>query len=345
MSSFWNFVFGAVLVVIWVVAGGFITAASLNLTAFRDTDENLHRAYWFAFWAAFVTWTLVIIFVILVILSIIGLVALFGSGVGEAGVAEGAAAEEGGFSEYASSPEGQQLLTQGISWFTIAFLVFALILVGITGVLSTIAASSMAASSNFNRNSQALNTAYTDCIVAASMCLGAAGILLIGIITYFIIGLRAQQAKDREYAQIRQLQRQALLRRVQQRAQDQQIAQLQQQAIRQRLLQQELSFSAMQPTTPTATPITLLGGAPSIPSTSHAITAALPQVTTTQPATPITILGGAPTAPSATLTQSVTRQGVSLSLPPSINIGSGASLNLPQSVQVPLPSSLSRFLS
>lgn len=241
MSSFWNFAFGFILVILWIVSGVFITQASIYLTPYKDTDEYLHRAYWFTFWGAFVTWFLVALFIILVILSIVGLVALFGSGVGEAGVAAEGVEGEASLSQlqgYAQSPEGQSAISGGISWLTLAFLIFALILVTITGVLAAIAASSMAESPHFDRSVAKLNTAYTDCIVAASVCLGAAGILLIGTIIYFIIGWRAEQARKKEFEEIQELRRRTIRQRLLESAQQRQLAQFQQQELRQQLLQQ-----------------------------------------------------------------------------------------------------------
>lgn len=211
MSSFWNFAFGALLVLIWIVAGGFVTQANVKLHSTKDKDSDLNKAYWYTFWAAFITWFLVGIFILLIILSVLGIVALFGSGVGEAGAAaeggavaaegaegaetaEAAEAEEGAAgrsrkaNEAAKSPQGQSAVSTGVSWLTIAFLVFALILVAITGVLSALAAASMIRSPNYDPSNANLRTAYTDCIIAASMCLGAGGLLIIGIIVYFIIG-------------------------------------------------------------------------------------------------------------------------------------------------------------
>lgn len=236
MSSFWNFAFGAILVIIWIIAGVFITRASILLTSFRDTDDNFHRAYWFTFWAAFTTWALIAIFIILVILSIVGVVALFGSGVGEAGLLAEGAEGESALSQF-QGVDGQ-LVTQGISWLTIAFLIFALILVSITGVLAAIAAYSLAASPKFDRSNENQNTAYIDCIIAASMCLGAGGLLIIGIIIYFIVGYRRQQERNKELEQIRLLRRRALQRRLSQQAQQQNLITLQQQAALQRILQQ-----------------------------------------------------------------------------------------------------------
>lgn len=209
MSSFWNFLFGVILILLWIVAGGYITQANVFLTSYRDRDEYLHRAYWLTFWGAFVTWTLIGIFIILVILSVLGVVALFGTGVGEAGAAEGAEAEE------ISAENGTKLSGEKkVSWFTIAFLVFALILISITGILAAISASSMVKSSHFNFNVDKLKRAYDNCVIAASMCIGAAGVLIIGIIIYLIVGTvqrkkiksQEQQIERKEQIEIKQIQ-------------------------------------------------------------------------------------------------------------------------------------------
>ena len=215
MSTFWNFLFGAILVVIWILAGGFVTKANILLTPYKNSDTDMHKAYWFTFWAAFVTWFLIALFILLVILSILGVVALFGSGVGEAGAAaeEGSAAE-GGFSQnYLTSQQGQDTLNEGISWLTLGFFIFALILVGITGVLSAIAASAMVQSSHYDPTVANLKTAYDDCIIAASICLGAGGLLILGIIIYFIVGLENQRKRNQQIAAIEQFKRQNISRR------------------------------------------------------------------------------------------------------------------------------------
>lgn len=262
MSSFWNFVFGAILVIIWIIAGGYITQANIALGPHKNKDVELHRAYWFTFWGAFVTWTLIGIFIILIILSVIGVVALFGSGVGEAGVVaeEGGAIEGAGSSRYergrayAESPEGQANITTGISWLTIGFLVLALILVGITGVLAAIAASSMVKSPNYEPDDEKFKTAYNDCIISASMCLGAGGLLILGIIIYFIIGIQRQRKidaerekydkyKQEELAGLRRLRQQEFRQKAEQRAAfEQQLQEVRQQALLQRAYRQTLQL-------------------------------------------------------------------------------------------------------
>lgn len=193
MSTFWNFAFGAVLVLIWIISGGFITQANVKLSSYKNKDDELHRAYWASFWASFITWTLVGIFIILVILSVLGIFALFGTGAGEAGVAvEGtesvalkSASKAAGKGN--EKGKGKGAVGTGISLVTVLFLLFALGLVILTGILSAISASSIAKSPNYSSSNADLNKAYKNCIISASMCLGATGIILIGIITYFVI--------------------------------------------------------------------------------------------------------------------------------------------------------------
>ena len=221
MSSFWNFVFGAILIITWIIAGGFVSQANTLLRPFQDRDNDLQRAYTFTFWAAFVTWFLVVLFILLIILSILGFVALFGSGVGEAG----AAAEEAETTEslaYRNIYSNPSITETGISWFTIGFLIFALILIGITGVLSAIAASSIANSPHYNPSVNDLKKAYDNCIIAASLSLGIGGLLIIGIIIYFVVGYERQKAIDaqrqRELAQIQEIKQEAFRERVVQQA-------------------------------------------------------------------------------------------------------------------------------
>lgn len=184
MSSFFTFVFSALLIIIWIIAGGFITQTSVLLHPHRDKDSNLHRAYWYSFWAAFVTWTLVAIFLILIVLAVVGVVGLFSTGVGE----EATAADYLGGSS----------VTSNISWLTVAFLVLALILVSVTGVLSALTASNIKASPNYKPTDPKMKKAYDNAIIAASMCLGAGGLLIIGMISYFVLawqeGKKAQEA-------------------------------------------------------------------------------------------------------------------------------------------------------
>ena len=198
MATFFTFAFSALLIIIWIIAGGFITQASVYLHATRDKDPDLHNAYWFSFWAAFVTWTLVAIFLILIGLSIFGVIGLFSTGVGEEGLA----------AEYATGKSASTSVTSNLSWITIGFLILALILVLVTGVLSALTAKHIRASKNYDPTDPHQHRAYIDAIVAASLCLGAGGLLVIGMIAYFIIAWQAS-SKANELAQQQQHQRAA----------------------------------------------------------------------------------------------------------------------------------------
>lgn len=228
MSSFWNFAFGVILIILWIIAGVYVTQASIKLTSYRNVDEHLYRAYWFTFWAAFTTWFLIGLFILLIILSVFGVVALFGSGVGE--VAEGVELEQ------SELLQQQGLSDEGISWFTIGFLAFALILVSVTGVLAAIAATSMTESSNFDTTKEDLRTAYDDCVIAAITCLGAASILIIGTITYFVIGYirenKIQATRKEELEEIQKLKQKGLREKlIEQQQFQQQITQTQEESI------------------------------------------------------------------------------------------------------------------
>ncbi|MEM2986752.1 MAG: hypothetical protein QXV60_01465 [Nitrososphaerota archaeon] len=189
--------------IIWIVAGGLVTQASVFLIPYKSQDQNLNTAFWLTFAAAFITWFLIGVFIILIILAIVGVVALFGSGVGEAGMAaEGAAAEGtlleerflasrlGRLGKYTRSVEKKR---SKFSWFTIIFLIVSLVLITITGILAAIAASEVSKSTT---DPSKLRTIYIDCVVAASLCLGSGGLLIIGIIVYFVVGSKKKKQQE-----------------------------------------------------------------------------------------------------------------------------------------------------
>lgn len=206
MSSFWHVAFGILLIIIWIVAGGFVTRASTFLRDKKGKDEKLNRAYTYTFWAAVVTWVLVGLFVLLIILAVFGVLAIFGSGAGEAAEAgeAGEAAETAELSRgeraknAIKSPRLREEVSKHSSLSTILFLLFALVLVGTTGVLSALAAGDIASSPKYDPSINKLRTAYTDCIVAASLCLGAGGLLIIGIVVYIIIDIRRKGPEKKE---------------------------------------------------------------------------------------------------------------------------------------------------
>jgi hypothetical protein len=105
MSSFFDFLYIAVLILTWIIAGGFVTNANVKLAPLRY-DSNLNTAYWLTFSGAFITWTLIgltiigiIYLIILIILGVavvtVGTGVLFATGVGEVGVAGAGVAAAG----------------------------------------------------------------------------------------------------------------------------------------------------------------------------------------------------------------------------------------------------------
>jgi len=197
MSSFFTFAFSALLIVIWIISGGFITQTSVLLHPFRNKDPKLHNAYWNSFWAAFVTWTIVAIFLILIALTLFGVIGLFSTGVGE----------EAATTNYLTG-DAQSLASSNISWLTIGFLVLALILVFVSGVLSALCASNIKKSPNYKPTDPHMKKAYDNAIIAASMCLGAGGLIIIGLIAYLVLN-HQENKKIQAAAQARALQQQS----------------------------------------------------------------------------------------------------------------------------------------
>lgn len=184
MASFLSWIFSFVLIAVWVTAGGFITEANIFID--KDKEENFGKAKMYSLIAALVTWILLGIFIILLGLAIFGVITLFGSGVGEAGLA----AESIGGGLLKAGAESK-LKKVGLSWFTILFLLFAVFLVTLTGVLSVLTAVNLQRSTTFSEEKQTdrEQKAYLDSIIAASLSLGTVGLLLIGLATYIGVSI------------------------------------------------------------------------------------------------------------------------------------------------------------
>lgn len=216
MGSIWNIVFAFGLLLIWMVAGVFITDASVKLGSYKDVDSYFSSAYWYAFWAAFITWFLVIlVFLIIVIIIVLGLLGFAVLSVGTAGAADVAIAEVGvdagigatvgvgtelaiGSTEVVDTSldtaanavkatQKRGAISKTIYVGTLIFLGVALVLTITTGVLSALTARAMVSSPNFIPSDPDLNSAYINSIVAACLNLGAAGLIIIGFIAYYIL--------------------------------------------------------------------------------------------------------------------------------------------------------------
>ena len=192
------FTFSALLIVIWIIAGGFITDASVKIHGSKDANDEMHKAYVLSTWAAVITWLLIGLFISLIILAVLGVVTVTGvaysTGVGEYETVlmtiEGVATATSQATKSLAAGTASHPVKKGFSWFTIGFLFLALFLVTITGVLSALTASSMV-KGNFtsltDHNVEKLQKAYNDAIIAAVASLASAGLIIIGIITYIVI--------------------------------------------------------------------------------------------------------------------------------------------------------------
>lgn len=227
--AFWQVTFSVLLLVIWVIAGGYITQTSRYVGYYKSNDTHLDSAYWYAFWAAFITWTLIGIFLLLVILAVAGVIALFGSGAGEAGgvaVAgeEAAVAGEREAGQLAKSGEKQlvkeeqnlernatknrskgkgnnnkkQKNKKSSGFVTWCFFIFSMLLVIVTGILSALSADQIQKSSLPHGSGTQLYIAYNSAIIAACMCLGAVGLIIIGMISYAVYTHKQNQKQQQQ---------------------------------------------------------------------------------------------------------------------------------------------------
>jgi hypothetical protein len=259
MSSFFNFLYGIILIIIWIVAAGFITEASIKLYSSRNKDDDLNKAYWYTFWTSVVIWTLVALFILLIIFGASGIALLFGGGAEAAISAQQAEA---------LGIEPSSLISQGISWFTIIFLIVALALTTTTGILAAIAAQAIKNSTHFNPQDANLNKAYNDCVIAAVMSLVASGLLVVGVIIYIIVGVvnankvkkakaelqkEMQEEADQEY--LEELQAKAAEQKKQELINALLEKQIQQAQVAQPVVQQPIVQTVPQPVQPTLQPI------------------------------------------------------------------------------------------
>ena len=206
MGSFVKFLFSGGLIIIWIIAGVFITSASVKIgrSKSKSTNKNLQHAYTLTTWASVLTWLILALAIILVILAMVGVVALFSTGVGEAGVAAGAA--EGVATRTAAKGAAKGAAKRGgkggkkgskiSNLITDGFLLVALFLSFLNGILAAIASTNLNAYfalSSSNKTTE-LKQASSDCITGAVLCLVSGSILIIGIITYYIIKYKRKNA-------------------------------------------------------------------------------------------------------------------------------------------------------
>ena len=163
------------LIIIWIVAGGYITQANVKISGNKDNDgtDYLHNAYHYSFWAAFATWTLVGLAVILIVFGILIGGLLFATGVGEVAL------------DSAAIAKGISGVQPHVSKLGITLLVLGVVLGLITGILSAMTAVNVKKSSQYD-SSEDLQKAHTDAVIASIITLTSVGLTFIAIIGYLV---------------------------------------------------------------------------------------------------------------------------------------------------------------
>lgn len=169
------------LLVIWIVCGYYITQASVDLTSYKSKDKDLDNAYWYTFWAAFVTWFLVGAAVLLIIGLIVLAIVAAPEEAGGASAIEGLSGVVGQINELG-------WIKWLAGWFVTGTLITATVLVALTGILAALAADSIHSSPELKEGG--LKQAYDDCVIAAIIALTSVGLLLIAAIIFEILDYR-----------------------------------------------------------------------------------------------------------------------------------------------------------
>lgn len=204
-----------ILIFLWLIAGVYITMANVKLGSYKKTDNKLNNAYWDSFWAAFVTWFMVGIFVIILIL--LAIVTVMGGGEAEL-AGEGALilGEEAATLETIATQAGKKIAKQVvkqqkksifrkiIDGIKMAFLIFSIFLVALTGILAAVAANAIKTSPNYDPSNKKMVAAHKECSIAAYICLVADGLLLIALIIYFIYSHKISKKRKAEEAKQQQ---------------------------------------------------------------------------------------------------------------------------------------------
>jgi len=169
-----------ILVVIWIVAGVFITQANVKLHDYKNEDDPYaHPAWTYSFWAAFTTWTLVGIFTILLIAGLLIGGALFATGIGETEVAVTGVAK--------AAQDGIRTATGAvkphISKLAIAALVVGVVLATTTGILSAMTAVDVRKIGTYDSDS-VLKEAHDEAVKAAVICLTSVGLTVVAGVSY-----------------------------------------------------------------------------------------------------------------------------------------------------------------
>jgi hypothetical protein len=174
----WTQILIFLLLVIWIIAGVFITITSLDLGPYKDKDKYLSQAYTYSTWASVVTWITLALLIGLVVLAIFGVVALFSTGVGEVALATGGVAS-------------------GISGITIFFLIIFIALLIASAVLSILTMNQIALSSLYTKDAK-VTKAYKYAQTCAILTIITLIVVIGGFLIYFLFRNRKQPLPEEQ---------------------------------------------------------------------------------------------------------------------------------------------------
>lgn len=158
----------------WVVTGGLIAQATHKLKDYKD-DTDLSDAYWYCFWATFVTWFLVgIIFILGVLLLVVGvpLAVVFAP---EEAAALAVSAKSG--------------LSSGVAIIFTLLLLAAAAMLTLNGVLATLALRAILSSTEWDPTNEDLQKAKRDTLITSVVSLGSVAFIIILFVSYIVAKL------------------------------------------------------------------------------------------------------------------------------------------------------------
>ncbi len=152
-----QYIFGFFLLILYIVTGFYITQSSVYLGPFTD-DPNIQIAHKYSTIAAIIPWLLIAISIVFFILYVYLM------------------AETGGELQLAEAKNA------GSSWGPTIFFIIILILITISGILSSIAAHYIQISNTYASGNQQVKSAFTDALIASGFCVGVVLIIIFVLI-------------------------------------------------------------------------------------------------------------------------------------------------------------------
>lgn len=150
-----------IFLILLCVAGGYATSASVEIPKISGTDNDYKQARSYLLAAAVICWLMVFF-----ILVGIGLYLFF----------------------------FWESLFETLSWVAMGLMILVIILTIVIGVLSAAAAAKVHSSKTYTGEGHS-KSVWTNCIIAACIALGSAGLLIVTFIAYIAITVSRQKKK------------------------------------------------------------------------------------------------------------------------------------------------------